>query len=135
MAQDFKQIATEALRQCKIYETCIQSLRSQLNLRKQASIQLDTALLQKSVQALTKKGALNKDQHKDAMELLRKDPNAALRTISALCQQSADASLLMKSASADITGGTLVGHQKHTIQKVDDRAAAYAAVAKSLNLQ
>lgn len=134
MAQDFKQIAEAAIKQCKLYQTCIQSLRSQLDMRKKASVQLDKALLQKSVQALIKKGALNKDQQNDAMELLKKDPNAALRTISALCQQSADASLIMKSAAADITGGTLVGHQKRTIQKVDDRTAAYAAVAATLNI-
>lgn len=134
MAQDFKQIAEAAIKQCKLYQTCIQSLRSQLDMRKKASIQLDKALLQKSVNALIKRGSLSATDRDATMELLQKDPNAALRAISALCEQRTDASPIMKSASADITGGSLVEHTKNKLQKVDDRMAAYEAVAKSLNI-
>ena len=134
MAQDFKQLAEAAIKQCKVYQTCIQSLRSQLDMRKKAAVQLDMALLQKSVNALIKRGSLSAADHAATMELLQKDPNAALRAINALCEQSADASPIMKTASADVTGGVLVGHPNNKEQKVDERTAAYKAVAETLHI-
>lgn len=138
MSQDFKKIATEALKQCKIYEACIESMRRDLQLNKKANIALDMQLLQKSVDSLVKIGSLKQDQRNASFQILKNDPNAALRAITALCEErSADASSFKKSASVqqDVTGGTLIGREtKMSLKTVDDRQEGYAAVAKAFNL-
>lgn len=138
MSQDFKEIATEALKQCKIYQACIESMRKDLEMNKKASVSVDTQLLEKAVDSLIKSGSLTEDQRKDSIELLQKDPNAALRAIPILCEQRInDAHIINKKASSqeDVTGGTLIGHDKKaSMQQSNDRELGYQAVARAFNL-
>lgn len=130
MDTDFRQIAKDAVEQLKIYETEIQGLREQLQLKKQASC-VDPVLLKKSVEALVKKGSINTDQFDETMNLLNSDPNASLRAITALCESSSDARTLVKKESTSLDGGTLV---KDAGISVSDRDMGYHEVAKALGL-
>lgn len=91
---------------------------------------MDPVLLKKSVEALVKKGSINKDQFDETMSLLSSDPNASLRAITALCESSADAQTLVKTESINLDGGTLVKGAKIS----DDRDLGYQEVAKALGL-
>lgn len=138
MPQDFKEIATEALKQCRIYQACIQSMRKDLQITKKASMPIDTDLLEKAVDSLIKSGSLAESNKQVSIELLQKDPNAALRVIPVLCSiRTNDANNINKRASnrEDVTGGVLIEHQnKQSLKAVNDRQEGYAAVAKAFNL-
>lgn len=128
MAEDWKQIALDATKQCEAYEEEIKHLESSIMLKKQASF-ADPVLLKESVEALVKVGSLKPEQADESMRLLGSDPNASLRVIKALC--GTDAKPLMKTESVNLEGGTLVGDKPAPLT---DREKAYEAVARSMGL-
>ena len=128
MAEDWKQIALDATKQCQAYEEEIKHLEDSLMLKKQASF-ADPVLLKESVDALVKVGSITQDQADESMRLLSSDPNASLRVIKALC--GTDAKPLTKTESVNLEGGTLVGEKAAPLT---DREQAYAAVARQMGI-
>lgn len=134
MNQDFKQVAEEAIAQCKAYESQIAGLKEQLS--KKASAEASEDLAQKSVQALVKVGCLDQAQREEALGLLKADHNACLRTIQALCQEraaDAQSSIKKEAAAQQLNFGTIVDKGMAKEASVDERQA-YRSVAAILGL-
>ena len=135
MNQDFKQVAEEAITQCKAYQAQIADLKEQLS--KKASTEVSEDLAQKSVQALVKVGSLTQAQRDEALGLLKADHNACLRTIQALCQErAADAqpSIKKEAAAQQLNFGILVDNGVAKQASVDEHQA-YRGVAARLGLK
>ena len=130
MAEDWKQIAIDATKQCQAYEEEIKNLENSLMLKKKASF-ADPVLLKETVEALVKVGSLAPEQADESMRLLGEDPNASLRAITALCKNAADAKALIKTESMNLEGGELVNEGS---SDMSDRDKAYQAVAASMGL-